>query len=103
LERDSTLELLAGVPGQWFQPNATIALNDVLTEFGPLTFRMHIDGDGKAAIDVSPVRGDGGAGGPEIFLQGLKRLGYVDVTGSPLPDMYRGQWGKQIRLSLIRK
>jgi len=103
LERDSTLDLLAGVPEQWFKPNAIIALNDVPTEFGQLSFRMHIDGDNSATIDVSSVRGNGTAGGPKIFLQKLKQLGFINANGSPLPEIYNGQWGKQIRLSLIKK
>ena len=103
LERDSTLELLAGVPVQWFKPNATIALNNVLTEFGPLTLRVHIDDDNKATIDVSSIRGNGTTGGPEISLRKLKQLGYGNATGSRLPDTYKGSWGEQIRLSLNKK
>ncbi len=103
LERDSTLELLAGVPEEWFRPHATIALNNVLTEFGPLTFRMQVDSGNKATIDVSSVRGNGVAGGPVIFLQKLKQLGYLNNDGSPVPDTYKGSWGKEIHLTLVKK
>jgi len=103
-ERLDDLELLAGVPPEWLGPNAKIELNEVWTDFGPVTLRVTIAADGKSAtLFVAPIDGRDSAGKPVVDLQVLKKLGFVSVTGATLPDQINGVWGKPIKLNLRRK
>jgi len=98
------LELLAGVPEEWLVPNAKIELNEVWTDFGPVTLRLTMAADGKSAtLFVAPIDGNGSAGKPVVVLQALKKLGFVAASGAALSDKLIGAWGKSIKLNLRRK
>ncbi|MCG3117949.1 MAG: hypothetical protein ALAOOOJD_00074 [bacterium] len=102
-ERLNDLELLAGVPHHWLVPKAQIAVNEVWTDFGPVTLRLTISPDGKsAAFFVSPIDGRGSKGQPIVFLAGLKKLGFVAANGEALPDKLSGVWGKPIQIDFKR-
>lgn len=49
IERGYELHLLEGIPTSWTKPGMEISLNDVLTEFGPLTFKLKVSEDGTTA------------------------------------------------------
>jgi hypothetical protein len=104
LERDNTLELLAGVPDEWFKPGAKIELNDIPTLFGRLQFRLNISPDGKLChVHLHPGGNPSGEGGPVLFLGVLKRLGYRAEDGALLPDEQKLRWGQEARLTFKRK
>jgi hypothetical protein len=100
-ERDSTMDILAGVPDEWYRHGSRIALDGVLTEFGPLTLDLTISADGgSGSLSLEPIPGNGQkTGGPVIFLNGLKARGYRFADGQPLPDTIRGAWGEGMKLS----
>lgn len=103
-ERCDNLELLAGIPPEWLKPNAKIVLNSVWTDFGPVTLQLTIATDGQTAeLFVAPIDGRGSAGKPVIVLQALKKIGFVAITGEPLPEQLPGAWKKAIKLNLRRK
>jgi Bacterial alpha-L-rhamnosidase 6 hairpin glycosidase domain len=99
LERGKTLELLAGVPDEWFKPGARIELNDVPTLFGRLTFRLKISTDGKSCrVHLDPVGNPKDEGGPVLFLSALKRVGYRAVG-----ETLKLSWGRKVELTFERK
>jgi hypothetical protein len=100
-ERLDDLELLAGVPPEWLVSNAKIALNEILTDFGPVTLRLTITADGKSAtLVVAPIDGRDSAGKPVVVLQALKKLGFVSASGEVLPDKIVGAWKKPMKIYL---
>jgi len=103
LERDQTLDLLAGIPDQWIKPGGTIALNNVPTRFGTLSLHVAVDKNGRSCtVAVSPLRGNGDTGGPRLFLEGFRRLGFRGADGKQLPTILQRRWGESIRLELRR-
>jgi hypothetical protein len=104
MERDSSLDLLAGVPARWYRPGGHIRLNNVPTKFGNLTLHVSISQDGRSGqIDVSPPHGSGRPGGPTVFLESLRRMGYRARDGSPLPARLQGAWGKRMSIRFERE
>jgi len=103
LERDTTLDLLAGVPDQWFRANSSIVLDNAPTRFGNLSLRVNIGKDGRSgSISVSPLRGNGLEGGLVVFLRALRRLGFAAADGRDLPDNLKGSWGKELTVKFAR-
>ncbi len=99
LERGNTLELLAGVPDEWFKPGARIELNGVQTLFGRLTFRLRISPDGKSCrVHLDPVGNLKDEGGPVLFLSALKRAGYR-ADG----DTLNLSWGRKVELTFEKE
>lgn len=102
-ERLNDLQLLAGIPRAWLSPGSTTALNNLFTEFGPLSLRLAIASDGsRAEIALSPIDGRGSSGAPVVFMGELKRLGFAYADGRPLPDRLTWTWGKELRLECRR-
>jgi hypothetical protein len=57
LERDDELHLLEGFLKCWLNPGKSLLLNNVLTEFGSLSFEMEIAKDGKTCkVCVNPPK-----------------------------------------------
>ncbi len=56
LERGDELHLLEGLPAAWIsKPGAVTALNEVLTEFGPLSLKLEVTADGRSlTLSVTP-------------------------------------------------
>jgi len=102
MERESRVDLLAGVPDEWYRPGSRIALDSVLTEFGPITLDLTISADGTSgSLSLEPIPGNGEKnGGPVLFLSGLKARGYTQKDGQPLPREIRLAWGEGFKLSL---
>jgi hypothetical protein len=50
LERGSELHLLEGLPSSWTGPDATIKMTEIPTSFGPVSFSLHVEPDGKSAV-----------------------------------------------------
>ena len=101
MERESTIDILAGAPDEWYQPGSTIALDSVLTEFGPVTLNLTLSADGSAgSLFLAAVPGAGETtGGPVVFLSKLKARGYRLENGRPLPERLKLEWGKELKLT----
>ena len=96
-ERDSTLELLAGLPDRWIRPDASLTLNDVWTRFGHLSLHFSVSAGGREfVLSVKPIRGDGKGGGPTLYLEAFRREGFHDMNGNTLPERIEGSWGKEM-------
>jgi hypothetical protein len=50
LERGSELHLFEGLPSSWTGPDATIKMTEIPTSFGPVSFSLHVEPDGKSAV-----------------------------------------------------
>jgi hypothetical protein len=85
MERNNDLHLFEGIPTSWTKPGMEIKLDDVLTDFGPLTLKLKISDDGKwATLEMNlntinrrpPQRTilhlDGIAGNPAVMELDLK-------------------------------
>ncbi|MEO8169168.1 MAG: hypothetical protein ABI623_13025, partial [bacterium] len=101
-EKPDTLEFLSGVPDEWIHRGAVIEVNNGLTEFGPVTMKLQISGDGKRGdLRISGIDGHGKKGYPVVVLSALKRAGFTAANGTPLPDRLVGSWKKAMSLSVI--
>ncbi|MGZ7065279.1 MAG: hypothetical protein ACXVI6_02875 [Candidatus Aminicenantales bacterium] len=55
LERGRELHVLEGLPRTWLFAKAETVLNDVATDFGPVSFRLKVSADGRtAAFEITP-------------------------------------------------
>lgn len=102
-ERDDHVELLAGIPQEWYKPGAGIEANELLTKFGVLSLRAEISPDGKSGtIDISSRRSEHAKGDLVLFLSGLQQQGYRDARGRRLPATLSVEWGKNFKLDFIK-
>jgi hypothetical protein len=98
-ERIHDLEFLAGIPDAWMRPGSITELNQVCTEFGPVSLRLAISSDGSHAdFHLSAIDGRGSTGSPVLFFERLKRLGFTYADGRPLPATLKCQWQKKVTL-----
>jgi hypothetical protein len=103
LERENSLDLLAGVPDHWFRPGGTIRLENVPTRFGNLSLTVIIHENGRSgSISVSPICSNAENGRTRVHLRALKQSGFLLQDGTPLPEVFDATWGKPIRLSFKR-
>ncbi len=103
LERESQMELLAGVPAEWLMPNARIELDNVPTEFGRLTLRVQISEDGRAgSIFISPPRASKFSN-LLLVLHAFEERGYVMKDGSALPDTMRLDSNQETTIALKKE
>ncbi len=74
-DRTNTLEILGGVPPSWYRSGARLALNGVLTDFGPLTLDLSVSPGGESCtLDSSPLsRGKGAR--VRVMLDGAQERG----------------------------
>jgi hypothetical protein len=57
LERESELHLFEGLPPAWVRPGAVTRMQNVLTEFGPISFELRAAADGsQATLKLDPPR-----------------------------------------------
>ncbi len=103
LERDSTMDLLAGIPAEWYFAGAHMEVKAAPTLFGRCTFRLDVARDtSRVTIIVNPLL-DGAAHGTVILnLQQLKRAGFLIRQTKTAPDSLRFASGKGVRLVLTR-
>jgi hypothetical protein len=60
LERGSELHLLEGIPRPWLGPGAATELKNISTDFGPVSMRLEVAADGKAAhLSLTPPENEG--------------------------------------------
>ena len=59
LERGNELHLFEGFPAAWARPGAVTKMNDIATEFGPLSLEFHVSKDGGTGeLRLTPPRRD---------------------------------------------
>jgi hypothetical protein len=103
MERGDTLELLAGIPDQWYSPGATIAVNDCPTFFGKVRLTLALSGDGRGAtVLVGAIGKAGDPGCSTLDMRGFRRAGFLSEDGRPLPDWMTIERGKPLKLSLVK-
>jgi len=91
-EAGPTLQLLAGVPSEWIQPNARIALKNSFTRFGPLSLSLQVSSDGsEITFEAEAVDGRGHTGSLVVNDRVLRSAGYERVDSvipnqSPIMD-----------------
>lgn len=102
LERDSTMDLLAGVPAGWYRAGAHMEVKGIPTLFGQCTFRLDIAADSsRATLIVNPMR-DGAAQGTVLLAtHALKQAGFTMRQGKPAPDVLRFASDKGFRVVLM--
>ncbi len=50
LERGNELHLFEGMPAKWARPGAVTRVQDIATEFGPISFEFRVAKDGASGI-----------------------------------------------------
>lgn len=99
-ERENQVELLAGVPPEWYRAGAHLALREALTSFGTVSVGVEISPAGNTgAVQVASRRGPQ-AGDLILTLHGLQQQGFRDSRGKPLPAIMKIPWGKPVRIAL---
>ena len=102
-EREDQVELLAGVPHDWYEPGAKIELHDALTKFGALSLRLEIMPSGKSGSLKITSRPSGHAKGKlALVLSGLKQQEYCDSQGKALPEVLDLKWGMKYRIDFSK-
>ncbi len=102
-ERKDHVELLAGIPQEWYKPGATFAMNEVLSKFGMISLQLQISPDGNSGLISIASQASGHAKGDLIlFVSGLKQQKYRDAQGKSLPDTFTVEWGKNLQLNFAK-
>jgi hypothetical protein len=102
-ERGRNLELLGGVPPEWFRPGAHLAVNNAITVFGPVTLTAQVSAAGdQATLRVEPVDGRGSTGALTLDLRPLSGAGFTAGNGRALPASMQIPWNTPCRLNLKR-
>jgi hypothetical protein len=102
LERDSTMDLLAGVPAAWYRAGTHMEVKSIPTLFGPCTFRLDIAADSsRATLIVNPMRNGAAQGTVLLTTRALKQAGFTMRQGKPAPDILRFAPEKGLRLVLM--
>ena len=104
MEGDRGIALLKGVPEQWYHPGATIRMDSVLTEFGPLSLTVEIADDGQSGrIELQPLARGEKHGKPLVYLKPLINLGYLQRNGVELPVWYGGEWNEKTEIQFVKR
>lgn len=109
IEDGDHLDLLKGMPPEWIFPGARIEMKSAPTEFGELSMKLTVSDDGRETIlQVEPLEGPfgataSGAGGLRIHLNALKALGFEQVEGGDLPDVWGAGWGTEVKIRMNRE
>lgn len=103
LERDSTMDLLAGIPPEWYRAGAHMEVNDVPTLFGRCAFHLDVaHDDSRVTIILRPLH-DGATQGTGILnLKNLIKAGFTLRQGKPAPPSVQFALTKGVRLVLTR-
>jgi hypothetical protein len=103
LERDSTMDMLAGVPAEWYTPGAHLEVKSLPTTFGPCTFKLDVaKDDSRVTIIVNPILGGSTNGTVALRLSHLQRAGFAVRQGKAVSDSLRFPSDKGVRLVLTR-
>ena len=90
LERDSTMDMLAGVPAEWYYPGAHLEGKSLPTTFGSCTFKLDVaKDDSRVTIIVNPILGGSTYGTVSLRLSNLRKAGFAVRQGKPASDTLR--------------
>ena len=102
-EHSDTLEILGGVPAAWYAPGARIALNDIVTDFGPLRLDCRVAPDGNTCtISASCSRPAPGAT-LRLVTGGLRDAGFSPAGGMPTGEALNVPLGTEARFVFEKK
>jgi hypothetical protein len=102
IERGDTLDLLAGIPADWYVPGARIRLAEVPTHFGPLSLDLKISAHGSSGSLAVRRLARGKHSVVRISLDGLKAKGFARTGGQELPAILESHGTTETRLSFVR-
>jgi hypothetical protein len=102
IERQDTLDLLAGIPASWYRPRAFLALNDAPTLFGHIQLRLRISDDGKRGTLIVTYPKTYCAAPVVISLNSLRDAGYHSSHAGELPTTVNLRFGQSYRLAFGR-
>lgn len=103
LERDSTLELLAGIPPEWYRAGAHFEVREIPTLYGRCTFRLDVArDDSRITVIVRPLRNGASEGIGVLHLENLQRAGFTVRQGRAAPRTVHFPPAKGVRLVLTR-
>jgi hypothetical protein len=103
LERDSTMEMLAAVPAEWYFPGAHLEVKGIPTLFGRCTFRLDVaKDDSRATIIVNPMVEGSIHGTVALQLSNLRRAGFTARQGKAASETLRFPSDRGVRLVLTR-
>ncbi len=103
LERPDSLVFCAGVPGEWLQRDSRTTVEELLTDYGPISLRMETSADGAdLSLLIQASQTHALTGGMRIDLTPFSRAGFRDAQGRILDPAVHLPWGSAYRLSLKR-
>jgi hypothetical protein len=103
LERDTTMDLLAGIPAEWYRPGAHMEVKALPTLFGQCSFKLDVARDSsRVTVIVNPLLDGAVHGSVVLSLRQLKQAGFLIRQSKPAPDSLRFSSGKGVRLVLTR-
>jgi len=103
LERDSTLEMFAGIPPEWYRAGAHCEVRGIPTLFGACTFRLDVAPDNsRVTVIVRPLQNGAFQGTGVLHLANMHRAGFTVRQGKPAPQTVQFPPGKGVRLVLTR-
>ncbi len=102
LERDTRLELLAGLPQTWIKADAHLAVLALPTCFGPVTLKFDIDPDGQRAILwIKTPKPQIEATSVHLYLDRFIKAGFsLDANGNRLKNRIKVPWNHLYRMEL---
>lgn len=83
LEEDDSLWLASGTPRRWLAPGQKIAVHNLATYYGPVSYEIEGDEDGATANVELPRRDPHGAAWLVVRNPGARPLRAVDIDGRP--------------------
>ncbi len=99
-ERENRLELLAGLPAAWLEPNARLELNQLPTEYGQVSLELTLDTTGRTGrLKVHSVSAPDFPSELVLFLTAFRQQGFTQIDGAAWPETMTLSWGQSFELS----
>jgi hypothetical protein len=102
-ERADTVEVLAGVPASWYMPGARLRLDQVLTDFGPLSLDLSVSPDGETCTLSTGKLPGGKYCTLRIVFEGLKEAGFRYAYGPELPAARNIPANEELRIAFTAR
>jgi hypothetical protein len=102
-ERADTVEILGGVPASWYSPGASLRLEGVLTDCGPLSLDLSVSADGNTCTLSAGQLPRGMHCVLRVDLAGLKEAGFSSGSGPELPPSTDVPASQGVRLSFTAR
>ena len=102
-EHGDTLEILGGVPAAWYAPGADVALNGVVTDFGPVTLDCRVSTDGHTCTLSAACSRPAPGATLRVVTGGLRDAGFVPADGTAPGEARTAALGAQVTFVFTRK